>query len=157
LEKLTSELEGEYSEVPPAVNTPILKSIGSMVFGCLDQISHDLMCDEKFQTFVVKILFNENDNSSVFKKEVFFILSNVFASKHVENAEFITESSSLLNQICLIALKSDYPVRKEALVALFNLGENHNSQFLSKLLQEGALEAFTSVLTSYQHWDPYHL
>ena len=113
------------------------------------------MYDEKFQTFILQVLFNQESNA--YKKECLWVLSNILGGPSEDNFEFILENKNLLQQIVKLSSCNDYQVRKEALVTLYNLCENHNNKYLSKVLQQDPSQAFFSVLQHYQDYDPYML
>lgn len=104
---------------------PLLKTIGLLLYSDLE-ISKDLMVDEKFQTFSIEMLFSDSHQTTGLQKEILYIFSNIFASPHVEHAEFATEANSLLTRLCFLAHKGDYSIRKEAVMALHNLSVNHD-------------------------------
>jgi len=62
-----------------------------------------------------------------------------------------------MEQIIVLAGSQDYLVKKEALVTLYNLCENHNNKYLSKVMSKDPSPAFFGVLKNYFSCDPYLL
>lgn len=61
-----------------------------------------------------------------------------------------------MQAICDLALNnSDYSVRKEALVILYNLCENHSNKYLGRVMHYSPQQAFFNVLSRYDLCEPY--
>ena len=61
-----------------------------------------------------------------------------------------------MQAICDLALNnSDYSVRKEALVILYNLCENHSNKYLGRVMHYTPQQAFFNVLSRYDLCEPY--
>lgn len=108
------------------------------------QISDDLMVDDTFQTFMISVLFNKTQMKSdgsnygavnIYKKETLWILGNLLGGPSEQICEIVLETQGLLDRILeLCSQQTDYHVRSEALVALYNLCENHNSKYLPRVI-----------------------
>ena len=64
------------------------------------------MYDEKFQTFILQVLFNQDGNA--YKKECLWVLSNILGGSSEDNFEFILENKNMLEQIVKLASCPDY-------------------------------------------------
>lgn len=62
------------------------------------------------------------------------MLSNILGGPSEHNFEFILDNRNLLDQIIELANSTDYQVKKEALITLYNLCENHNNKYLPKVM-----------------------
>ncbi|CDW78857.1 importin subunit alpha-2-like [Stylonychia lemnae] len=152
--KLAAELESSVS-ITSNIVRPIINILGNIIPLRLEY-GHDLMYDEKFQTFILTILF-QPDDQNLYKKECLWVLSNILAGPSEHNFEFILENKNLLEQIIHIASSQDYQVKKEALVTLYNLCENHQNRYLQKVMSKNPSQAFFQVLQNYFTCDPYLL
>jgi len=50
-----------------------------------------------------------------------------------------------------------YQIKKEAMVAVYNMCENHQSKFLQKVMQFNPLKSYIDILNNYYNCDPYLL
>lgn len=91
MSRITSELDA--GDIASPINRPVLRAIGNFL-SCDVAIGQELMYDEKFQTFLLQVLFEKERNH--FKKECLWILSNILAGPSEHNFEFITDNKSLL-------------------------------------------------------------
>ncbi len=162
--RLTYELEYEGDRLQQSpVNRPILRIIGNLLtLNSVGQtsIANELMTDEKFQTFLLQVLFQKASFESseiIYQKESLWLLSNILGCDSEQNFEIILENKSLIEKISELAhLSPDFQVRREALVCLYNLCENFNSKYLGKVMQKGnPSSAFFDVISNYMAYDPY--
>lgn len=98
--KVVSELETTLP-ITSTMIRPIISIIGNIIPLRLEY-GHELMYDEKFQTFILTILF-QPDDQNLYKKECLWVLSNILAGPSEHNFEFILENKNLLEQIIHIA------------------------------------------------------
>eukprot|EP00347_Sterkiella_histriomuscorum_P013623 403364010 len=153
--RVSSELPYASQQFDLPFIRPIISIIGNIVPLRLEY-GHELMYDERFQTFLLTVLF-QPDEITLYKKECLWVLSNILAGPSEHNFEFILENKNLLQQIINLAKSQDYLVKKEALVTLYNLCENHENRYLQKVMQKDPSSAFFSVLKNYFSSDPYLL
>ncbi len=85
------------------------------------------------------------------------MLSNILGGPSDHNFEIILENKSLLDLIIAHAYSQDYQVKKEALVVLYNLCENHQNRYMAKVMVSDPAPAFFGVLKNYFSCDPYLL
>lgn len=97
------------------------------------EYGHDLMYDNKFETFVLTVLHQPMDKTS-FKKECLWVLSNILGGPSEHNFEIILENKSLIDLIIAHANSQEYQIKKEALVVLYNLCENHCNKYMPKVM-----------------------
>lgn len=71
------------------------------------------------------------------------------------NFEFIVENKDLLERLVQLCDHESYMIRKEAMVTIYNLCENHNSKYLSKVIAKDPTIPFYKVLQNYDKCDPY--
>mmetsp|Transcript_40395 Transcript_40395/g.29760 ORF Transcript_40395/g.29760 Transcript_40395/m.29760 type:complete len:120 (-) Transcript_40395:165-524(-) len=92
-------------------------------------------------------------------KEVLWLLSVLLASASEECCEVVAVNKFLMDQLALLATNGDYQIKKEALVVIYNLCENHDHKFLPRVLNHDVVPAFSSVLNNYsmQFTDAYTL
>ena len=87
-----------------------------------------------------------------------WLLSNILGTMSEQNFEILVENKTLVDCVCEHALTStDYSVRKEALVAIYNMCENHNSKYMPRIMPRNPQEAFFSMLSRCETCDPYTL
>lgn len=130
-----------------------------------DQHAALLMSNERFQKFMINVLFSQSiinsDGSStgnVYKSECLWVLSNILGLHSEANFEIIMSTSGLVERLIHLAgPDSEYHVRKEALIAVYNLCENHNSKYLDKIMVKHPEAPFFEALRRYQTYDPYSL
>ena len=123
------------------------------------------MSNERFQNFMVAVLFSQSiinsDGSStgnVYKKECLWVLSNILGLHSEANFEIIMSTNGLVERLINLAgPDSEYHVRKEALVAVYNLCENHNSKYLDKIMLKHPEAPFFEALRRFETYDAYSL
>ena len=72
--------------------------------------------------------------------------------------EIIIHTKNLFKRILeLSSQATDFSVRTEALVCLYNICENHNSKYLPLVISYHPESVFIDVLQNYQNHDPYTL
>lgn len=115
-----------------------------------------LMYDNLFSTFVLMVLHQPLDKPN-FKKECLWVLSNILGGPSEHNFDIILENKGLLDLIVAHAHSHDYQTKKEALVVLYNLCENHQNRYMVKVMGSDPAPAFFGVLKNYFSCDPYLL
>lgn len=92
----------------------------------------------------MSVLFNQakpdRDGSraqgNIYKKECLWVLSNLLGESSQENFEILLENKALVDRVCEIASSKevDSSVKKEALVVIYNMCENHGNKYLNKVM-----------------------
>ena len=161
--KLTQELcyEGEERS---QVNKPIMRILGNLLsIPCIpqDQLTSELIGSDIFQTFVMSALLNDSQDmtSSIARKECLWLLSNILGGASRESFEILIENKHLVDKVCEIAVSREtaYALKKEALVVIYNMCENHGSAYMQKVMARNPQQAFFDTLLNYQVFDPYTL
>lgn len=162
--KLTQELSYEGGEVRSEVNKPIMRILGNLLSIPSipqDQLTSELIGSDIFQTFVMSALLNDSDDmtSTIYRKESLWLLSNILGGASRESFEILLENKHLVDKVCEIAVSREtgYPVKKEALVVIYNMCENHGSSYMQKVMARNPQQAFFDTILNYQAFDPYTL
>ncbi|TNV80522.1 hypothetical protein FGO68_gene17177 [Halteria grandinella] len=171
LKRLTSELEFEGDRLQQSpTNRPIIRILGNLLtIPSLpqDDLVSELVSDDRFQTFMLTVLLNKpstglienlSQQGNLYKKECLWLLSNILGTTSEQNFEIMVENKVLVDCVCSLANSStDYGVRKEALVTIYNMCENYQSKYLPRIMPRNPQEAFFTMLNHYETCDPYTL
>lgn len=86
-----------------------------------------------------------------------WLLSNILGGASRESFEILLENKHLVDKVCEIALSREYALKKEALVVIYNMCENHGSAYMQKVMARNPQQAFFEAIHNYQGFDPYTL
>lgn len=123
--KLSKELNS--ADLKHDVNRPLVRIFGNLL-QIVPEFGQELMYDESFQTFILSVLLPSD--TVLFKKDCLWVLSNILGGPSEHPFEFLIDNKTLLNCLVQLGQHPEYAIKKEALICMYNLCENHGNKYL---------------------------
>lgn len=126
-----------------------------------------MLSDDNFQTFIISVILNKTEvlsdcsnfgAANIYKKESLWVLGNLLGGESEQACEIVIHTKNVFERIIeLCSQQTDFQVRTQALVCLYNLCENHQNKYLPIVIAKHPETVFIDVLQNYETHDPYTL